>query len=88
MRIQPSYGSLSGKELHSFTYCPPNHSCLHELNGGVIKPIKDSLNMPLELREVKEDHEWNELIQCECESYEDPFNAFYILLRADRGNSE
>lgn len=44
--------------------------------------------MPLELREVKEDHEWSELIQCECESYEDPFNAFYILLRPDRGNSQ
>lgn len=43
--------------------------------------------MPLELRHVKSGSEFNELIQCECESYEDPFNAFYILLRPDRGCS-
>ena len=43
--------------------------------------------MPLELREVTKDSEWNELIQCECESYEDPFNGIYILFRPDRGNS-
>lgn len=42
--------------------------------------------MPLELRYVKSDSEFNELIQCECESYEDPFNAFYLLLRPDRGS--
>jgi hypothetical protein len=44
--------------------------------------------MPLELREVKSNDEWNELIQCECESYEDPFNPFYILLRPNRGKSQ
>ena len=49
--------------------------------------IWSTAKMPLELREVKSDDEWNELIQCECESYEDPFNAIYILLRPDRGNS-
>ncbi len=44
--------------------------------------------MPLELREHKVDDDWNELIQCECESYEDPFNPGYILLRPERGNSD
>ena len=43
--------------------------------------------MPLELREVTTDPEWNELIQCESESYETPFNAFYLLLRPNRGDS-
>ena len=43
--------------------------------------------MPLELRIVNSESEFNELIQCECESYEDPFNSFYILLRPDRGSS-
>lgn len=43
--------------------------------------------MPLELRHVKSDSEFNELVQCECESYEDPFNGFYLLLRPDRGSS-
>ncbi len=43
--------------------------------------------MPLELRHVESDSEFNELVQCECESYEDPFNTFYLLLRPDRGCS-
>ncbi|KAL8686758.1 MAG: hypothetical protein Q9218_006883, partial [Villophora microphyllina] len=43
--------------------------------------------MPLELREVKEDAEWNELIQCESESYETPFNGIFILFRPHRGNT-
>ena len=43
--------------------------------------------MPLELRIVNSESEFNELIQCECESYEDPFNSFYLLLRPDRGSS-
>lgn len=44
--------------------------------------------MPLELREVTEDSEWNELIQCECESYEIPFNGIYVLFRPHRGNDQ
>lgn len=43
--------------------------------------------MPLELREVKEDSEWNELVQCESEAYETPFNGVYVLLRPRRGNT-
>jgi len=43
--------------------------------------------MPLELREVKEDGEWNELIQCEGEAYQTPFNGIYVLFRPNRGNS-
>lgn len=39
--------------------------------------------MPLALREVTHDSEWNELIQCEHESYSDPFNGIYILFRPD-----
>ena len=42
--------------------------------------------MPLELREVTSDSEFNELIQCECESYSDPFNAFYLLMRPPCGS--
>lgn len=37
--------------------------------------------MPLALHEVLHDSEWNELIQCEHESYIDPFNGVYILFR-------
>lgn len=44
--------------------------------------------MPLELREHKLDDDWNELVQCECESYSDPPNSVYILLRPERGNSD
>lgn len=43
--------------------------------------------MSLELRQVKSDFEFNELMQCMCEAYQDPFNAFYILMRPDRGCS-
>lgn len=43
--------------------------------------------MPLELPHVKSDSEFDELIQWECESYQDPFNGFYHLLRPDRGSS-
>lgn len=45
--------------------------------------------MPLELRHVKSDSEFNELIQCECEceSYEDPVNSFYLILRPNQGSS-
>ena len=43
--------------------------------------------MPLELRQVKSDLEFNELMQCMCEAYQDPFNAFYFLMRPDRGCS-
>lgn len=45
------------------------------------------IDMPLELREHKLDDDWNELIQCECESYSDPPNSAYILLRPKTGNS-
>ena len=41
--------------------------------------------MPLELREVKADSEWDELIQCECEAYSVPFNGVYVLFRPHRG---
>lgn len=43
--------------------------------------------MPLELREVHTEDEFNELTQCECDSYEVPFNSFYVFLRPDRGCS-
>ena len=37
--------------------------------------------MPLALREVLHDSEWNELIQCEHEAYLEPFNGVYRLFR-------
>ena len=43
--------------------------------------------MPLELREVLHASEWNELIQCEHESYVDPFNGIYILFRPDQSRA-
>ncbi|KAL9129045.1 MAG: hypothetical protein Q9217_002415 [Psora testacea] len=43
--------------------------------------------MPLELREVHDDTEFNELIQCECESFDNPYSPFYTLLRPNRGCS-
>lgn len=44
--------------------------------------------MPLALREILHDSEWNELIQCECEAYTDPFNGVYVLFRPQRGRDE
>jgi len=43
--------------------------------------------MPLEFRPVTQDTEWNELIQCESESYTTPFNGIYVLFRPDRGRA-
>ncbi|KAK4695262.1 hypothetical protein P7C71_g2459, partial [Lecanoromycetidae sp. Uapishka_2] len=43
--------------------------------------------MPLELREHKLDDDWNELIQCESESFSDPFNTIFTLFRPERGTS-
>ena len=42
--------------------------------------------MPLRLREVKDDSEWKDLIQCECESYQVLFNWVYIPFRLHRSN--
>lgn len=39
--------------------------------------------MPLQLRGVLHDSEWNELIQCENEAYAEPFNGFMVLFRPD-----
>ncbi len=39
--------------------------------------------MPLSLREVTHDAEFNEIVQCECESYRTPLNAFFRLFRHD-----
>ena len=39
--------------------------------------------MPLLLREVSEDVEFNEIIQCECESYRTPLATFFRLFRYD-----
>ena len=39
--------------------------------------------MPLELREVKEDSEFDELVRCECESFQEPLGTFFRLFRPD-----
>ncbi|KAK3167520.1 hypothetical protein OEA41_010647 [Lepraria neglecta] len=44
--------------------------------------------MPLALREVLHDSEWNELIQCEHESYLDPFNGVYTLFRPNQSRDD
>lgn len=39
--------------------------------------------MPLALREVIHDAEFNEIVQCECDSYRTPLNTFFRLFRHD-----
>ena len=39
--------------------------------------------MPLSLLEVHSDSEFDEITQCECESYAEPFNPFFRLFRHD-----
>ena len=41
--------------------------------------------MPLQLREVTSDDDFDEITSVECESFETPFIGTYILLRPNRG---
>lgn len=40
-------------------------------------------NMPLSFLEVSHDSEFDEIVQCECESYRTPLNTFFRLFRHD-----
>ncbi|KAI4150567.1 MAG: hypothetical protein L6R39_002250 [Caloplaca ligustica] len=40
--------------------------------------------MPLEFRQVTKDSEFNEIVQCQCESYQQPLNSFFRLFRHDQ----
>ena len=39
--------------------------------------------MPLEMREVTQNSEFNEIVQCESESYREPLNTFFRIFRHD-----
>ena len=39
--------------------------------------------MPLELHEITSADDFNDLVQCECDSYRTPLNTFFHLFRHD-----
>ena len=63
--------AVKGSCSESLSHTPHSHPCSR------------SLTMPLLLREVSQDIEFNEIIQCECESFRTPLKTFFRIFRYD-----